>query len=51
MEHSLFAYLQRQSTQTLHRLMDAYEEQEVTELNAEILTLIQEVLRRREKQP
>ena len=51
MEHSLFAYLQRQNTETLRQLMAFYEEQEVTELNAEILTLILEVLRRREKQP
>ena len=48
MEHSLFAYLQRQSTETLRQLMVLYEEQETTELSAEILTLIQEILRRRE---
>ena len=50
MEHSLYAYLQRQSSETLHLLISDYENREITEYEAETLTMVQEILRQREVQ-
>ena len=52
MDHSIFGYLSRQSTQRLDSILDYYLHLEVCEYHAEIIRMILSILREREmKEP